>query len=80
MSDVDWPMCLERIEFDYINLATNVSKFKKEFKAPFKKRSEFDLEDRLIPCNDNFDYVTRVGTILFINDNNNVLIMMPGDW
>ena len=53
-------MCLERIEFDYINLATNVSKFKKEFKPPFKDRSEFDLEDRLIPCNDNFDYITRV--------------------
>ena len=53
-------MCLERIEFDYINLATNVSKFKKEFKAPFKERSEFDLEDRLIPCNDNFDYITTV--------------------
>ena len=62
-------MCLERIEFDYINLATNVSKFKKEFKAPFKKRSEFDLEDRLIPCNDNFDYVTRVGEPFFLHLN-----------
>ena len=64
-------MCLERIEFDYINLATNVSKFKKEFRPPFKERSEFDLEDRLIPCNDNFDYVARVGRgrcLLFIDD------------
>ena len=53
-------MCLERIEFDYIDLTTNESKFKREFKAPFEARGEFDLEDRLIPCNDNFDYVTRV--------------------
>ena len=56
-------MCLERIEFDYIDLTTNESKFKREFKAPFEARGEFDLEDRLIPCNDNFDYVTRVGKL-----------------
>ena len=59
-------MCLERIEFLYINLATNVSNFKKEFGAPFSARSEFDLMDKVIPCNDNFDYIARVGGSVII--------------
>ena len=61
MSDIDWPMCVEKVEFLYVNLANNVVKFNKEFKLPFdKKMYEFDLDDKLIPCNDNFDYVTKV--------------------
>ena len=56
-------MCVEKVEFQYINLANNIVKFNKTFSLPFQKMMEFDLDDKLIPCNDNFDYVTKVGVI-----------------
>ena len=57
---MDWPMCVDRVEFQYVNLANNVVKFNKTFSEPFAKLMEFDLDDKLIPCNDEFDYVTKV--------------------
>ena len=57
---MDWPMCVDRVEFQYVNLANNVVKFNKTFSEPFAKLTEFDLDDKLIPCNDEFDYVTKV--------------------
>ena len=68
---MDWPMCVSRVEFLYINTATSQVKFEKTFTDPFAKMMEFDLDDKLIPCSDNFDYVTKVniastmGTIHF---------------
>ena len=58
--DVDWPMCLARVEFLYINLPNNIVRFNKTFNPPFDKLMEFDLDDKLIPCSDDFDYVTKV--------------------
>ena len=60
LSDVDWPMCVSRVEFLYVNTATSQVKFEKTFTDPFAKMMEFDLDDKLIPCSDNFDYVTKV--------------------
>ena len=57
---MDWPMCVSRVEFLYINTATSQVKFEKTFTDPFAKMMEFDLDDKLIPCSDNFDYVTKV--------------------
>ena len=54
-------MCLARVEFLYINLPNNIVRFNKTFNPPFDKLMEFDLDDKLIPCSDDFDYVTKVG-------------------
>ena len=60
---MDWPMCVSKVEFLYINTATSQVKFEKTFTDPFAKMMEFDLDDKLIPCSDNFDYVTKVNRI-----------------
>ena len=57
---MDWPMCVSKVEFLYVNTATSQVKFEKTFTDPFAKMMEFDLDDKLIPCSDNFDYVTKV--------------------
>ena len=58
-------MCLARVEFLYINLPNNIVRFNKTFNPPFEKLMEFDLDDKLIPCSDDFDYVTKVGQKIF---------------
>lgn len=58
-------MCLARVEFLYINLPNNIVRFNKTTSPPFDKLMEFDLDDKLIPCSDDFDYVTKVDLEIF---------------
>ena len=60
LSDIDWPTCLDYFEFDYYDTVYNESMHKKTFKGPFQSRMEFELLASLVPCDEEYAFVTRV--------------------
>ena len=71
IADIDWPSCLSHFEFDYYDTVYNESTFKKSVMGPFQSRMEFELLNTLVPCDDEYAFITRVMSIIGIKPGKN---------
>ena len=68
MSDIDWPQCMDYVEFDYYDTIYNESNVRHTFRAPFKQREEFEMKSDEVACNEDYVYIARVTKSVDVSD------------
>jgi len=58
LSYIDFPICLDRVEFEYLNLEWQEAPFTEIFDNP-KGRMSFVISNKQLPCNDEFIFVAK---------------------
>ena len=58
LSYIDFPICLDRVEFEYLNLEWQEAPFTEVFDNP-KGRMSFVISNKQLPCNDEFIFVAK---------------------
>ena len=55
---IDFPICLDRVEFEYLNLEWQEAQFTEVFDDP-QNRMSFVVSNKQLPCNDEFVFVVK---------------------
>ena len=58
LSYIDFPICLDRVEFAYLNMEWQEAPFTEVFDNP-KGRMSFVISNKQLPCNDEFIFVAK---------------------
>lgn len=58
LSYIDFPICLDRVEFQYLNIEWDESSFTKTFDNP-KKRMFFVVNNKKLPCDEEFSFTAK---------------------
>ena len=58
LSYIDFPICLDKVEFEYLNLEWQEAPFTEVFDNP-KGRMSFVISNKQLPCNDEFVFVAK---------------------
>ena len=58
LSYIDFPICLDRVEFEYLNLEWQEALFTEVFDDP-QKRMSFVVSNKQLPCNDEYVFVVK---------------------
>ena len=56
---IDFPICLDRVEFEYLNKEWNEASFTEKFDSP-KNRMSFIVTNKKLPCNEEFIFIAKV--------------------
>jgi len=56
---IDFPICLDRVEFQYENIQWEESSFKEVFDDP-KHRMSFVVSNKQLPCDEEFIFIAKV--------------------
>ena len=59
-TDIDWPSCINYIEFDYYDTVYNESVFMETLRSPLEETIEFQIVNQNAPCDPDFAHFTRV--------------------
>jgi len=60
LTDVDWPSCINYIEFDYYDTVYNESVFTETVRSPLADIVEIEIVNKNVPCDPDFAHFTRV--------------------
>ena len=60
LTDIDWPSCINYIEFDYYDTVYNESVFIETLRAPLEETINFQIVNQNAPCDPDFAHFTRV--------------------
>ena len=60
LTDVDWPSCINYIEFDYYDTVYNESVFMETVRSPLPDIVEIEVVNKNVPCDPDFAHFTRV--------------------
>ena len=58
LSYIDFPICLDKVEFEYLNLEWQEAPVTEVFDNP-KGRMSFVISNKQLPCNDEFVFVAK---------------------
>ena len=70
---IDFPICLDRVEFEYLNLEWQEAVFTEVFDDP-QKRMSFVVSNKQLPCNDEYVFVVKA---YGVNGNNLLNLSEP---
>jgi hypothetical protein len=56
---IDFPICLDRVEFEYLNIEWGESSFTETFDDP-KHRMSFVVSNKQLPCDNEFIFIAKV--------------------
>ena len=59
-TDIDWPSCINYIEFDYYDTVYNESVFMETLRSPLPETVELEIVNKKVPCDGDFAHFTRV--------------------
>ena len=58
LSYIDFPICLDRVEFQYLNIQWDESSFTETFNNP-KNRMFFVVNNKKLPCDEEFSFTAK---------------------
>ena len=56
---IDFPICLDRVEFEYLNIEWAESSYTEVFDDP-KNRMSFVVSNKQLPCDEEFIFIAKV--------------------
>ena len=59
-TDIDWPSCINYIEFDYYDTVYNESVYMETLRSPLDEIINFQIVNQNAPCDGDFAHFTRV--------------------
>ena len=62
LTDIDWPSCINYIEFDYYDTVYNESVYMETVSSPLPDVVEIQIVNKNVPCGEDFAHFTRVIT------------------
>jgi hypothetical protein len=69
LSYIDFPICLDRVEFQYLNIQWDESSFTETFNNP-KNRMFFVVNNKKLPCDEEFSFTAKAfgvnGNIIYL--------------
>ena len=65
LPDLDWPSCINYIEFDYYDTVYNESVYMETVRSPLPDVVEIQIVNKNVPCGEDFAHFTRVRTCKF---------------
>lgn len=60
LTDIDWPSCINYIEFDYYDTVYNESVYMETVSSPLPDVVEIQIVNKNVPCGEDFAHFTRV--------------------
>ena len=70
LTDIDWPSCINYIEFDYYDTVYNESVYMETVRSPLPDVVEIQIVNKNVPCGEDFAHFTRVSLILTLRHEN----------